>query len=314
MPTQLLRNLAFAQRSAAWLRKHRDSFDILHLNGFVTWADGSVNTSHMVHSSWLQSPVHTCRVRRGPYGAYHWLFTFLNARWECRAYARSQVVVAVSESVRRQLLDVGVPADRLRVILNGVDPDEFSPGQTDRSGLGLPPSVPLALFVGDIRTPLKNLDTVLRALSHLPDVHLAVVGSLRGSPYPRVADRLALSDRVHFLGYRRDVAQVMRAVDLFVFPSRWEAFSLVILEAMASGLPIITASTVGATELVTPECGVVLPDPDDDGALAKAVRDLLQAPSRLRKMGQACRQVAVQYTWTRMSDSYLRLYAELSPQ
>jgi glycosyltransferase involved in cell wall biosynthesis len=314
MPTQLLRNLAFAQRSAAWLKQHRGDFDILHLNGFVTWAASNVNTSHMVHSDWLQSPVHTSRIRRDPYGAYHWLFSFLNARWERQAYGRSEVVVAVSEGVRRQLLAIGVPDHRIRVILNGVDPAEFAPGHTDRTQFGLPSCVPMALFVGDIRTPRKNLDTVLRSLMELPDVHLAVVGGLQGSPYPRLASSLGLGTRVHFLGYRSDVALVMKAADVFVFPSRWEACPLVMLEAMASGLPIVTASTVGAVELVTPECGVVLPGPDDERALAVAIRDLLQAPARLQTMGQACRKVAERHTWTRMGEAYLRLYGEFSTQ
>ena len=314
MPTQLLRNLAFAQRSAAWLKQHRVNFDILHLNGFVTWAASNVNTSHMVHGAWLQSPVHTCRVRRDPYGAYHWLFTLINARWERQAYGRSQVVVAVSQRVRRELLGIGVPEDRIRVILNGVDPQEFAPGPTDRSQFGLPSGVPMALFVGDIRTPRKNLDTVLRSLLHLPGVHLAVVGGLRGSPYPRLTSGLGLSGRVHFLDYRSDVALVMKAADVFVFPSRSEPYGLVILEAMASGLPIVTASTVGAVELVTPDCGVVLPDPDDEVALAEALADLLREPHRLRVMGEACRKVAERHTWARMAEAYLRLYGELSPQ
>ena len=111
----------------------------------------------------------------------------------------------------------------------------------------------------------KNLDTVLQALVGASGVHLAVVGAREGSPYPALAERLGVADRVHFLGFRRDMAQIMQAVDIFVFPSRYEPFGIVVLEAMASGVPVILAATVGAAEVVTPDCGVVLPDPEDAG-------------------------------------------------
>src|SRR5262249_1149061 len=155
----------------------------------------------------------------------------------------------------------------------------------------------LGLFVGDIRTPLKNLDTVLRALVDVPHVHLAVAGGVERSPYPALAFDLGLADRVHFLGFRSDVAELMRAVDMFVFPSRAEACPLVMLEAMASGLPIIIASTVGAKELVEGKCGYVLDDPNNVQALASAIQTLADNRDCRAEMGEAARAVAEQHTW-----------------
>ncbi|WP_216455264.1 glycosyltransferase family 4 protein, partial [Arcanobacterium phocae] len=158
--------------------------------------------------------------------------------------------------------------------------------------------VPLALFVGDIRTNRKNLDTVLRALVGVPDLHLAVGGSIAGSPYPALAERLGVSDRVHFLDFRRDVADLMKAADLFVFPSRYEACTLVLLEAMASGLPAITAISAGGSEIVTPDCGVVLTDSEDVGALTRAMAELARDPERRERMGRRAREIAEQHSWT----------------
>ena len=309
--TQLVRDQVFARRSADWLGKHRSSFDLVLTNGAVTWAAGDVNIASFVHSAWLLSPVHISRTRRDLYGLYQWLYTALNVGWEKQAFRKAKVVVAVSQTIKQELIDIGVPEEAIRVIWCGVGLQEFSPGYVERKQLGLPEQVPLALFVGDIRINRKNLDTVLQALVQVPDLHLAVVGATEGSPYPQLAEQLGLSKRVHFMGYRSDVSQLMQAVDLFVFPSRYEPFGLVVLEAMASGLPVITATTTGASELITPECGVVLSDSEDAQALAQTLL-YLKNDSQLRKrMGQAAREIAQQHSWNSMAHSYIDLFEEL---
>jgi glycosyltransferase involved in cell wall biosynthesis len=311
-PTEFIRNFIFANKSAGWLRKNRSAVDLVKVNGAITTAASDVNAVHFVHSSWLRSPVHISRIRRDLYGFYQWLYTALNARWEKQAFQKAKVVVAVSQKVAQELVDIGVPRSHIRVIVNGVDLQEFSPGVADRQKLGLPENVTLALFAGDIRTPRKNLDTVLHALVKVPDLHLAVVGGIEGSPFPQLAASLGLNERVHFLGYRRDIPQIMRAADIFVFPSRYEACTLVLLEALASGLPVITATATGGAELVTPECGVVLADSDDTNALASALLSLVSDRAIRQQMGKAARSIAEQHGWTTMAQTYVNLFEELS--
>jgi glycosyltransferase involved in cell wall biosynthesis len=166
------------------------------------------------------------------------------------------------------------------------------------------------LFVGDIRIALKNLETILAALVRVPALHLAVVGDTRGSPYPARAAALGLAGRVHFLGFRNDVAAIMQSADLFVFPSRYESFSLVLLEAMAAGLPVITARTVGAASLVTPGSGMVLDNPNDAGGLAACMQQLTASAPLRARMGLAAREIAVAHSWRRMTDQYMALYQE----
>ncbi|WP_414565556.1 MULTISPECIES: glycosyltransferase family 4 protein [unclassified Anabaena] len=310
-PTEFIRNLIFAQKSVHWLNQHRANFDLIKVNGAITKVAADVNAVHFVHSSWLRSPVHISRIRRDLYGFYQWLYTAFNARWEKQAFQKAKVVVAVSEKVAQELVNIGVPRSRIRVIVNGVDLQEFAPGVGDRPKLGLPTDVNLALFAGDIRTPRKNLDTVLHALVKVPDLHLAVVGNPEGSPFPELAASLGLNDRVHFMGYRRDIPEIMRSVDLFVFPSRYEACTLVLLEALSSGLPVITATATGGAELVTPECGIVLSNSDDTEALAAALSSLTSDSTQLQHMGQAARIVAEQYSWTTMAQTYMDLFEEL---
>jgi glycosyltransferase involved in cell wall biosynthesis len=170
----------------------------------------------------------------------------------------------------------------------------------------------LALFAGDIRLNRKNLDTVLHALVDVPDLHLAVAGQTEGSLYPDIAAQLGLSQRVHFLGLQRGISELLRSVDVFVFPSRYEPFGLVVLEAMAAGLPVITATTTGAAEVVTPDSGIVLSDSEDTQALAQALLRLTRDPVLRYHMGHAARTVAQQHSWTAMANSYINLFEEIA--
>ncbi|MBW4632572.1 MAG: glycosyltransferase family 4 protein [Iphinoe sp. HA4291-MV1] len=319
-PTELLRNLIFAWRSAHWLRQNYSGFDVVKVNGAITWGKSDVNAAHFVHGSWLKfssQQVQPKSIWAVPnihnilYNFYQWFYTALNARWEKVAFRQTQVVVAVSNKIAKDLLEIGVPPESIQVILNGVDLQEFSPGVANRQKWGLPEGVTLALFAGDIRIPRKNLDTVLHALVKVPDLHLAVAGITEGSPYPQLAASLGLNDRVHFLGLRRDLPEVMRAADFFVFPSRYEPFGLVVIEAMATGKPVITASSTGAADLVTKEAGIVLQDSDDAEALAVALLSLASNQQLRLEMGQAARTIAERHSWDKMAQTYADLLEEL---
>lgn len=307
----LLKTWRFIKLADHYLEEHADRYDIILACGATTTHPHSVNAVHFVHGTWLRSPYHAARVQTGVRGGYQWLFSTFNSSWELRAFAESQRIVAVSRMVAGELGSIGVDRSRIETIINGVDTDEFAPGPVRRSRLGLPENVPLALFVGDICSPIKNFDGVLRGLVSVPEVHLAVAGSTEKSPYPALARGLGLGDRVHFLGFRNDVPELMKGADWFVLPSRRDSCPLVMLEALASGLPVITATTVGTADIVTPEMGYVLNGPGDHLTLIRAMRELAQEPRRRREMGAAARALAERYHWDRMSGQYLRLFEEL---
>ncbi len=306
----LFKVLGFARQANALIQKIAKDVDIIHGYGYCLDVPHQVNTSQFVHSAWIKSPAHTARQNPNPYGLYQWTYSKLNSLWERSAYGKAEIVVAASSTVKEELKTIGVPEKRLRVILNGADLTEFHPGSAERNPLQLPEGVPLALFAGDIKTPRKNLDTVLKALANAPGVHLAIVGRAEGSPFPAMADALGIADRTHFLGFRRDIAQIMRSVDFFVFPSRYEACALVLAEATASGLPIITAKTTGGSELVSDAAGIRLEDPDDAEALTQAILALANDPERRHSMREAAWQRAQTNTWEDICGAYLRLYRE----
>ncbi len=308
LPTELLRNLAFAWSSAHWIRRHRDELDLIQGNGFVTWERCDVVAAHFVHTAWRKSPYYPF-TSISPYALYQRLYTWLNSRWEKQAFLRATRVIAVAKGVAGELAALGVPAQRIDVIYNGVDTDQFCPGESNRASFGLPADVPLALFVGDIRTPRKNLETVLRALALAPEIHLAVAGSVTGSPYPELARSLGVSQRVVFLDKVSRIPALMRAVDFFVFPSRYEAHPLVVLEAMASGLPAIVSGNFGAEDFLG-DGGEILKDPNDVTALGTIMNGLVHNPAKRRSMALAGRDRALAMQWSSMAATYLEVYEE----
>jgi glycosyltransferase involved in cell wall biosynthesis len=200
-----------------------------------------------------------------------------------------------------------VPRASIVTITNGVDTDEFCPGSGDRTRFGLPEGKVIGLFAGDLTDPRKNLDTVLKALVAVPELHLAIAGEYKRTKWAGLVERLGLSSRVHFLGFQKDMPQLMRAVDLVLLPSRYEPFGLVILEALATGLPVVTTRSAGASALMTEQVGIVLEDGDDDRAMAQALRTLVSSDDRRQALGRAARKLALQHSWRTMAGQYIAL-------
>ncbi|MGA1855997.1 glycosyltransferase family 4 protein [Azospirillum sp. 11R-A] len=316
VPTQLAKDQLFAWRASRALArekrrgKDRPEIDRVVVNGFVSWAWSDVNAVHFVHSAWMRSPTHPIRKGISPLSLYRALYTLLNVGFERWSFRRAGRLVAVSRTVADELCQDGIAPGRLNVIDNGVDVEEFHPGTPDPALFGLPLGRPVALFVGDARSDRKNLDGVLRALAEVPDLALAVVGDERGGPFPAMARALGVEERVRFLGHRRDVAALMRAADLFVFPTRYEPFGLVLLEAAASGLPVVTTRLAGAGRLLEDGAAIVLDRPDDHAELVQAMRSLAADPALRRRMGEAGRRIAESQDWSVTAGQYADLLEE----
>ena len=312
LPSRLLRDQLFAVRSMIEVKRQKNNCDALLVNGFVTWHRCAVNAVHFVHSSWQASLSRPTESRMIPRDLYARLYVAVNVHLERWSLRRSDRVVAVSPSVCRELEQIGVPHSAIDVIINGVDTDEFRPGDGSRKAFGLSDAGTIALFAGDITTSRKNLDLVLRALQLTQGISLAVAGRLEGSPYPAIAKQMGLDDRVYFLGFQEDMPALMRSADFFLLPSRYEPFGLVVLEAMASGLPVLTTREAGIAPLINEDVGLVLDDADDAPALADWMQSLAKDPERRRRMGLRARKVAEAHSWRAMSKSYVDLLRSAS--
>ena len=311
IPTQLLRNLHFAWRSARWLKRHRNEFDVIQANGFVTWEPAHIVAIHFVHTAWLKSSLFPFTWSSfSPYGYYQRILTTMNSYFERKAFHAASALVAVSGFTKSEVVGLGIPPEKVTVVYNGVDIEEFHPGPGNREGFGLPKDVPLALFVGDIRLKRKNLEAILKAMQLSTEMHLVVAGKVEGSPYPAIAIELQVQDRVHFIGKTSQIPLLMRSVDLFVFPSRYEAHPLVLMEAMASGLPVVVSANFGAGDYIGGG-GYLFHDPDDACELASLIEKLLRSPDQRRIMGEAARKQALAHQWSRTSEGYISVYDAL---
>ncbi len=225
-------------------------------------------------------------------------------------------IVSMSELVREQIIRrYGLTKEEVKVIYCGVNLERFHPDrkvhrEEVRRELGLKPEHPVFLFVGS-DYHRKGLESFLRALARVSGARCLVVGkeSLRGElKYRQLTEELGIADRVFFLGMRPDVEKLYGASDVFVFPTKFDAFGNVVLEAIASGLPCIVSSKAGAAEVIQPgRTGTVLQDPEDVDEIVAACGPYLDQ-KRCHEMGKQARIDSEQYSWDRHFDEMQKVY------
>ncbi|MHC4400094.1 MAG: glycosyltransferase family 4 protein [Planctomycetota bacterium] len=214
----------------------------------------------------------------------------------------------------------GVPEGRVRLGYNGVDTLRFSPDhrlpyrEAVRRWLGVDDHTLVMLIVAHNFT-LKGVPTLIRAMGPLAEqrrpVHLVVVGGKRLRRYERAAARLGAAANVTFTGTVHDTVPFYAAADVYVHPTFHDSCSLVVLEALASGLPVITSRLNGAAELLAEgREGYVMSDPTDVDDLLAKLEPLLGASVRHR-MGQAARRLALEHTLDRNVNEVLAVYEEV---
>jgi len=250
-----------------------------------------------------------------------------NLRLRRMLRALPQGYVAMSRDIARWLEQgVGVPAARIRQLYSGVDTERFRPDGPVPSDLPWPsPSGGVArpIIVGTVGRldPIKNQRGLLRAfraiLERHPDwrdrVRLIIAGDgpLRGELAP-LASELGLGDSVWFPGARPDVPALMRAMDVFVLPSINEGISNTILEAMATGRPVVASRTGGNPELVVDGLTGALYDPDEESALAASLENYVQQSDLRRSHGEAARRrVVEQFSLEAMVARYGEFYDDV---
>jgi glycosyltransferase involved in cell wall biosynthesis len=217
---------------------------------------------------------------------------------------RADRVLAVSEHTKRDLAEhYGISEDKIVVTPNGVDP-VFHPNGS------APDRPPYALFVGGIQ-PRKDPLTAIEALALVDrDLNLVVVGQEKrgGEEVRRAVLRLGLEQRVELAGHveHEELADLYRGAACLVFPSRYEGFGLPVLEAMASGTPVVAAAT-GAVPEVAGDAAILV-EPGQPEAIADGIRRALADRERLVTAGL---QRASRFSWTETARRTLSVYREL---
>ncbi len=247
--------------------------------------------------------VHTKHGRNDP---GRWRTVALNriaSQFTDRVIAVSSDAGAVARQIER------IPARKLNVIRNGIDLARF-PSAPSR------PGARRAVHVARLN-PIKDQATLLRATrivaDAMPDMRLDIVGDGPSrAELESLTDELSLRDHVRFLGYRSDVSELLSTADLFVLSSRSEGISLTLLEAMATGLPIVATDVGGNREVVVPgETGLLVPS-QDPATMAAAMHELLSQPAIAQQMGAAGRRRAEdEFDLRRVVARYEQLYLSL---
>ena len=194
---------------------------------------------------------------------------------------------------------------KVAVIPNGIPLDAFENAHPATLA-NVPSEVTRLVFVGRFEAQ-KDHATLLRALAALPDTHLILVGD--GPLRPRLeqlAESLGIRTRVTFLGWRRDVAAVLKASDIYIHSTHSDGFGIAACEAMAAGLPVVASDVPGLAQVVA-GAGILFP-PGDDKALAQHVRALIKSPELQREMSGASLQRARQFSIENTVDGCIRMY------
>jgi glycosyltransferase involved in cell wall biosynthesis len=228
-------------------------------------------------------------------------------------------LIAVSQAVKQHLVAQGVPADRIRVIYNGIDLP-LGPKAARRDLAAGMMRLSQAVVVGTVGRlgPEKGHRYLLEAVAELarrrelPPIQVLIVGEGRELVALRaLAARLGIAERVTFAGFQRDVWPYLAAMDVFVLPSLKEGLSLSALEAMALGKPVVASRVGGTPEVVEDGVTGMLGPPRDGSALAEALASLLGRRQAMAEMGKAGRQrVAERFDAERMANQIEHLYRE----
>ncbi len=304
----------FARRTS--LTASGAGFDVTHAVGGCM-PGASVITAPYCHAAW-RAARERYGIREGSWltRGYQAAVTTQSERFERTAYAHPalRAVIAVSRGVAADLArHYGVPDARITVIPNGVDAALFDSARYPeartavRTELGLAPDAPLALLVG--AAVRKGLETAIRAVARVPGAHLAVAGD---GPYRRArrwARDAGLRSRLHLLGPRADVPVLYAAADVFVLPTRYEPYGMVITEAMASALPVVVSADAGAADhIVHGENGWVVQGADDAEAFAAAISRVLADPAAAAAAGRRARAAVTGLGWARIAERTVEVY------
>jgi glycosyltransferase involved in cell wall biosynthesis len=269
-----VRSVAFVRRVAA-----RGRFDVVNTHSrsdTVRAAMGArlARTPLIVRTRHLAKPINSLY-------AYTWL---------------AHRVIAVSRHVQRQLLDGGAPPEAVATIHSPIVLPEGDGKGSLRQELGLPADALVVGCVAVMRTEKGHADLIdafQRVLAAFPQAHLVLAGD--GMPvFERLKGQvqaLGLASRVHFLGRRHDIGNVLQAFDVFALPTHREAFGTAFVEAAAMGVPVIGTDVGGVPETMQAGVTGLLVPPRDPAALAAALESLLADPERRRRMGEAGREL-----------------------
>ena len=214
-------------------------------------------------------------------------------------------VITVSDYLRKEALRIGGSGEKVRVIHGGV-----SPGKRPRKEAGDKNTV---LFIGAL-VKQKGADVLVEAFKRVMEKHKAELLIVGDGPERESLERLCrgLGVAAEFSGYVEDTEEVLRKSSVLVLPSREEGFGLVLLEAMAAGVPVVATRVGGIPEIIADGENGLLVDREDPEALAEAISRILADPELRRRLVAKGFETLTRFSWEKMADEVDDVYRELA--
>ncbi|HVT79420.1 MAG TPA: glycosyltransferase family 4 protein [Phycisphaerae bacterium] len=307
---------AASEELAAWHRAQEDPPSVHAAFGVISPPEG-VLWVQSVHAEWIKLArasrgfVGRLKQRLNPFHPY--ILSMERDYYRGRQYRR---LIALTPRVKQELIEhYAVPENDIAILPNGFNPDEFNPARRSaerdvvRGELGYKSDDRVLLFVAN-ELERKGFFPLTEAFAALkePHVKLLVVGRVSLDSHQSLLGRLGVQGQVKCVGPSADVGRYFAAADLFVLPTYYEAWGLVIVEALASGIPVLTSRLAGAAAAVRePANGLLLENPKDPGEIGQKLRQLLAAPPG---DAAAISRSVEEYRWDRVLSGYEAILAQ----
>ncbi|MBD5418821.1 MAG: glycosyltransferase [Bacteroides sp.] len=284
------------------LLKYLPEYDVVHTHNYAPQLFAAIGS--MLCSVVLCTTEHNTSNRRR-----NWKWFKPIDKW---MYSRYKKIISISPKTQELLQEhiKATSSDRFITIYNGIDSSHFKsaiPANLHKEDFNCRIAI---IQVAGFRHQ-KDQDTTIKALKYLSDdIHLFLVGDgIRRPELEKLTKEEHLESRVHFLGIRSDVAELLKSANIAVISSHWEGFGLAAVEAMAAGTPVIASDVDGLREVVD-GAGILFPD-GDSKTLAKEIMKLEGDPELYEKTAIACHERVMQFDISKMVEGYMKIYSQV---
>jgi glycosyltransferase involved in cell wall biosynthesis len=294
-------------------------FDILHFNVTPGWIHGSYMLFKFAKISRASTILNIHGIIQKEYTLYNlrtrwfWLTSYKGLSSTLRYCKIADKIVTYSEFMRTNIVTwYGVNRDRIAVIPNGVDVRKFSECDSELSLEGDPAILYLGALA-NFKSPDILIQAIARLRSELPKMKLHLVGGGSRAALEWLAKKKEVEKYVVFHGsvVPERTPQYYKAADVCVFPSRRDSAGITLLEAMASGTPVIASNRGGTPEIISHGENGILFEPEDADALPKAILALHQDSELRKTISYNALKTVAKYSWEKIAEKYISLYKHL---
>ena len=296
--------------------------------GTATW-DPDVFQIQFLHKTWQNLQADFNLEDDAPFfkSIYHQILQLFNVWLEHRVYKKNKKYIAISHSIKKELIqNFQISEKNIRTIYHGVDSQYFCPPTTDeaiaarervRNELRIPKDALVLLHTGALNQR-KGVPLALETIGVLKaegfsNIHYIAVGAGDIKPLKKIATEEEISEYVHFIQHSKNIRDYYWASDVFFFPTVYEPFGLVILEAMASGLPCVVSPSAGGSELIEHEQnGLLIENILDPVSMAQQLATLIKNPAQQKRFSANAIATAQQRPWEIVSEEYFQFYQSLN--